>query len=101
MILGRIGPLETVNRWTRGDLQLNTELFLNRSFLSPTNQSQAEARAEFAERSVQKLQKEVDRLEGMYLLNANAMIHRERISYETDSSIRYFQAIKARKRPCV
>jgi hypothetical protein len=26
--------------------------------------SQAEARAEFAERSVQKLQKEVDRLEG-------------------------------------
>ena len=26
---------------------------------------QAEARAEFAERSVQKLQKEVDRLEGM------------------------------------
>ena len=27
---------------------------------------QAEARAEFAERSVQKLQKEVDRLEGMY-----------------------------------
>lgn len=30
---------------------------------------QAEARAEFAERSVQKLQKEVDRLEGMYQLN--------------------------------
>ena len=29
---------------------------------------QAEARAEFAERSVQKLQKEVDRLEGMNLL---------------------------------
>ena len=28
--------------------------------------SQAEARAEFAERSVQKLQKEVDRLEGVY-----------------------------------
>ena len=28
---------------------------------------QAEARAEFAERSVQKLQKEVDRLEGMSL----------------------------------
>lgn len=28
---------------------------------------QAEARAEFAERSVQKLQKEVDRLEGMKL----------------------------------
>lgn len=28
--------------------------------------SQAEARAEFAERSVQKLQKEVDRLEGAY-----------------------------------
>lgn len=28
--------------------------------------SQAEARAEFAERSVQKLQKEVDRLEGTY-----------------------------------
>ena len=27
---------------------------------------QAEARAEFAERSVQKLQKEVDRLEGNY-----------------------------------
>ena len=27
---------------------------------------QAEARAEFAERSVQKLQKEVDRLEGIY-----------------------------------
>ena len=27
---------------------------------------QAEARAEFAERSVQKLQKEVDRLEGMF-----------------------------------
>lgn len=29
---------------------------------------QAEARAEFAERSVQKLQKEVDRLEGMSVL---------------------------------
>ena len=29
--------------------------------------TQAEARAEFAERSVQKLQKEVDRLEGTYL----------------------------------
>lgn len=29
------------------------------------NHTQAEARAEFAERSVQKLQKEVDRLEGM------------------------------------
>ena len=28
---------------------------------------QAEARAEFAERSVQKLQKEVDRLEGIYV----------------------------------
>lgn len=28
------------------------------------NKYQAEARAEFAERSVQKLQKEVDRLEG-------------------------------------
>jgi len=28
--------------------------------------AQAEARAEFAERSVQKLQKEVDRLEGAY-----------------------------------
>lgn len=30
---------------------------------------QAEARAEFAERSVQKLQKEVDRLEGMVFMN--------------------------------
>lgn len=30
-----------------------------------TKNNQAEARAEFAERSVQKLQKEVDRLEGM------------------------------------
>ena len=29
-----------------------------------SNETQAEARAEFAERSVQKLQKEVDRLEG-------------------------------------
>ena len=29
--------------------------------------NQAEARAEFAERSVQKLQKEVDRLEGKHL----------------------------------
>lgn len=29
---------------------------------------QAEARAEFAERSVQKLQKEVDRLEGEFIL---------------------------------
>lgn len=32
---------------------------------------QAEARAEFAERSVQKLQKEVDRLEGMFSLALN------------------------------
>lgn len=32
---------------------------------------QAEARAEFAERSVQKLQKEVDRLEGMFLIHAS------------------------------
>ena len=31
---------------------------------------QAEARAEFAERSVQKLQKEVDRLEGKMLRTA-------------------------------
>ena len=30
---------------------------------------QAEARAEFAERSVQKLQKEVDRLEGIYMID--------------------------------
>ena len=30
---------------------------------------QAEARAEFAERSVQKLQKEVDRLEGIFFVN--------------------------------
>ena len=45
------------------NLQLHTFLDLhNDSFF------QAEARAEFAERSVQKLQKEVDRLEGMYYL---------------------------------
>lgn len=36
-------------KWTRSQIQLHF---------------QAEARAEFAERSVQKLQKEVDRLEG-------------------------------------
>jgi hypothetical protein len=36
------------------------------SLLNITLSRQAEARAEFAERSVQKLQKEVDRLEGMF-----------------------------------
>lgn len=34
---------------------------------------QAEARAEFAERSVQKLQKEVDRLEGAYRLRWSSL----------------------------
>lgn len=33
---------------------------------------QAEARAEFAERSVQKLQKEVDRLEGNYFTDRHS-----------------------------
>jgi len=35
---------------------------------------QAEARAEFAERSVQKLQKEVDRLEGEYCLSTKYLL---------------------------
>lgn len=40
-------------------------LLTNISFIAiPLHTKQAEARAEFAERSVQKLQKEVDRLEG-------------------------------------
>lgn len=42
-------------------------LFINANM----NLFQAEARAEFAERSVQKLQKEVDRLEGMYQTSNN------------------------------
>ena len=45
-------------------IKLATFLF-NCSFLF----RQAEARAEFAERSVQKLQKEVDRLEGKFPKN--------------------------------
>ena len=36
-------------------------------FFYDSNETQAEARAEFAERSVQKLQKEVDRLEGIII----------------------------------
>lgn len=36
-------------------------------FLFYCTKKQAEARAEFAERSVQKLQKEVDRLEGKFI----------------------------------
>ena len=48
------------------DLCQNFIFILNRSHRSlfPSILPQAEARAEFAERSVQKLQKEVDRLEG-------------------------------------
>lgn len=37
--------------------------------------SQAETRAEFAERTVQKLQKEVDRLEGTYKIKTLAFIY--------------------------
>lgn len=45
--------------------------------------SQAEARAEFAERSVQKLQKEVDRLEGAYSTPVSIRIasHRSQFSF--------------------
>ena len=41
--------------------------FLNNFNIYPVFLFQAESRAEFAERSVQKLQKEVDRLEGIYI----------------------------------
>ena len=40
---------------------------------------QAEARAEFAERSVQKLQKEVDRLEGKGFTDTSSRLTRERV----------------------
>lgn len=53
-----------------------SECILNHNVLSPNiNQTQAEVRAEFAERGVQKLQKEVDRLEGTYSpTNLNSII---------------------------
>lgn len=52
-------------------MNLNNYLKKNIFFLSKI---QAEARAEFAERSVQKLQKEVDRLEGMFKFNSFSSI---------------------------
>ena len=46
---------------------LNDTYFGSTQLTDYFSSSQAEARAEFAERSVQKLQKEVDRLEGIII----------------------------------
>lgn len=60
-----------------GNIDLCNGEMLYVCFCGLTNLSadlQAEARAEFAERSVQKLQKEVDRLEGMLFCRLAVMM---------------------------
>lgn len=46
--------------------QQREEQYMSQIRIMTAKLKEAEARAEFAERSVQKLQKEVDRLEGMF-----------------------------------
>lgn len=48
--------------------QQREEQYVSQIRIMTAKLKEAEARAEFAERSVQKLQKEVDRLEGAYFL---------------------------------
>lgn len=47
--------------------QQREEQYVSQIRIMTAKLKEAEARAEFAERSVQKLQKEVDRLEGAYI----------------------------------
>lgn len=49
--------------------QQREEQYVSQIRIMTAKLKEAEARAEFAERSVQKLQKEVDRLEGAYFLS--------------------------------
>ena len=65
LVLSNIFEIEIILLVQCDDICMNSRLKKRIHFFSCLFH-QAEARAEFAERSVQKLQKEVDRLEGIY-----------------------------------